>query len=126
MYYFRTANKGSQLLDLEKYFKQQAALAEQKRKLKKATPSKTPDKNHSVSVKKAKLLNTDARTNKKCQKSKYEDNNDNKDNSLYIDKIILDKADFNVGNEIADNSSESEYIPSDNELDSGNINIRYV
>lgn len=38
----------------------------------------------------------------------------------------IDKAPSNVTNEIADNSSESEYIPSDNELNSGNTNIRYV
>ncbi|KYQ51971.1 DNA excision repair protein ERCC-6 [Trachymyrmex zeteki] len=83
-----SVNKGSQLSDLEKYFKQQAALAEQKRKLK--TVSKTPDKD-TVLNKKAKLLDTDTRTNKK-----------------YSNEI----------NETADNSSESEYIPSDNEVDS--------
>lgn len=104
------------MLDLDKYFKQQAALAEQKRKFKK---SKTPsDKDHSVPVKKAKLLSTDTKTNKRCPKSKHENNN-TKDNTLQS----IDKAGSNVVNEIADNSSESEYIPSDNEVDSGNMNI---
>lgn len=102
--------------DLEKYFKQQAALAEQKRKLK--TVSKTPDKD-TVLNKKAKLLDTDTRTNKKCQKSKHE-------NSKDITVQSIDKTDSNEINETADNSSESEYIPSDNEVDSGNIDIRSV
>ncbi|KYM92518.1 DNA excision repair protein ERCC-6 [Atta colombica] len=82
-----SANKSSQLSDLEKYFKQQAALAEQKRKLK--TVSKTPDKD-TVPIKKTKLLDTDTRMDKKCS---------------------------NEANEIVDNSSESEYVPSDNEMD---------
>lgn len=105
------------MLDLDKYFKQQAALAERKRKLKKT--SNTPNKDSSLSIKKTKLLNTDAKTNKRCQKSKHENS---KDNILQS----TNKADSNVTNEIADNSSESEYVPSDNELDSGNINIQYV
>ncbi|XP_018339154.1 PREDICTED: DNA excision repair protein ERCC-6-like [Trachymyrmex septentrionalis] len=104
----RSANKSSQLSDLEKYFKQQAALAEQKRKLK--TVSKTPDKD-TVPIKKTKLLDTDTRTNKKCQKSKHENSKDNTVQSI-------DKTDSNEANEIIDNSSESEYIPSDNEVDS--------
>lgn len=103
-------------MDLEKYFKQQAALAEQKRKLKKA--SNTPTDKDSLPVKKAKLVNT-ARTNKRCKKSKHENG---KDDTLQT----IDKAGSNVANEIAENSSESEYIPSDNELNSGNIDIRYV
>jgi len=111
LHHSRTANKGPHLLDLEKYFKQQAALTEQKKKLKQA--SKTPDKD-SVSVKKAKLFVTDARTNKRSQKSKRENS---KDDTLQS----IDKTDSNVVNETADNSSESEYIPSDNEIDSGNI-----
>ncbi|KAG5324579.1 ERCC6 protein, partial [Acromyrmex heyeri] len=98
-----SANKSSQLSDLEKYFKQQAALAEQKRKLK--TVSKTPD---TIPIKKTKLLDT--RTDKKCQKSKYENSKDNTVQSI-------DKTDSNEANEIVDNSSESEYIPSDNEVD---------
>ncbi|XP_011053951.1 PREDICTED: DNA excision repair protein ERCC-6-like [Acromyrmex echinatior] len=102
-----SANKSSQLSDLEKYFKQQAALAEQKRKLK--TVSKTPDKD-TVPIKKTKLLDTDTRTDKKCQKSKYENSKDNTVQSI-------DKTDSNEANEIVDNSSESEYIPSDNEVD---------
>lgn len=100
------------MLDLEKYFKQQAALAEQKRKLKKE--SKAPDKN-SAPIKKAKLLGTDASTSKRYQKSKHENS---KDNTLQS----IDKTDSNVANETVDNSSESEYIPSDNEVDFGNIN----
>ncbi|XP_018364365.1 PREDICTED: DNA excision repair protein ERCC-6-like [Trachymyrmex cornetzi] len=102
-----SANKSSQLFDLEKYFKQQAALAEQKRKLK--TVSKTPDKD-TVPIKKTKLLDTDTRTNKKCQKSKHENDKDNTVQSV-------DKTDSNEANEIVDNSSGSEYIPSDNEVD---------
>lgn len=107
------------MLDLDKYFKQQAALAEQKRKLKKICriPS---DKDHSVPIKKAKLLSTDTKTNKRyAKKSKHENN---KDNTLQS----IDKADSNITNDIADNSSESEYIPSADEIDSGNMNIRYV
>ncbi|KYM97864.1 DNA excision repair protein ERCC-6 [Cyphomyrmex costatus] len=84
-----SATKSSQLSDLEKYFKQQAALAEQKRKLKNV--SKASDKNTVSIKKKAKLLDTDAKTNKKYS---------------------------NEANGIDDNSSESEYIPSDNEVDS--------
>lgn len=96
------------MLDLEKYFKQQAILAEQKRKLKKV--SKTPcDNKNSVPVKKAKLSNIDARTNKKYQKSKSDENN--KDNTL---QIIEEPACSNRTNETVNNSSESEYIPSDN------------
>lgn len=118
LHYFRTANKDSQLFDLDKYFKQQAALAEQKRKLKKV--SKTPsDTNHLLPVKKAKLLSTDAKTSKKCQKPKHEKNKYNIINTLQS----IDKTCSNVTNEITDSSSESEYIPSDNELNSGNINI---
>lgn len=106
-----TANKSSQLLDLEKYFKQQAALAEQKRKLKKVSKAST-DKDHSVPVKKTKLHSTDAGTSsKRCQKSKHENS---RDNTLQN----IDKADSTVANEPADNSSESEYVPSDNEVDS--------
>ncbi|XP_011883318.1 PREDICTED: DNA excision repair protein ERCC-6-like [Vollenhovia emeryi] len=108
----RPANKGFQLLDLDKYFKQQAALAEQKRKLKKA--SKTPsDTDNSLTVKKAKLLSTDARTNKRCQKSRHENGKDKQQ-----DTTLSTEAGSNVANENADRSSESEYIPSDNELDS--------
>ncbi|XP_011157094.1 DNA excision repair protein ERCC-6 [Solenopsis invicta] len=106
-----TATKGSQLLDLEKYFKQQAALAEQKRKLKKVSKTSS-DKDHSVPVKKAKLSSTDLKTNKKCQKSKVEND---KDNSL---QSTADNADLNVANDISDKSSGSEYVPSDNEIDS--------
>lgn len=101
------------MFDLEKYFKQQAALAEQKRKLKKVS-KKSSDKDHSVPVKKAKVLSTGTKTNKKCQKSKHENS---KDNTLQS----TDKAGSNVANETSDNSSESEYIPSDNEVDSGKL-----
>ncbi|XP_071644690.1 DNA excision repair protein ERCC-6 [Temnothorax longispinosus] len=102
-----TINKGAQSFDLEKYFKQQAALAEQKKKLKK--PSKAPsDKDYSPPVKKTKLPSTDAKVNKKCQKSRHENSKDGTPQSI-------DKADSNVA--IVDSSSESEYIPSDDELD---------
>ncbi|KAL6258772.1 hypothetical protein P5V15_010720 [Pogonomyrmex californicus] len=104
-----TASKGSQLLDLEKYFKQQAALAEQKRKLKKV--SKIPsDKDHSIPVKKAKLFNIEPKTNKKCQRSKHESNRDN------ILQSIDKAGSSNIANESTCNSSESEYVPSDNEV----------
>ncbi|XP_050457497.1 DNA excision repair protein ERCC-6-like isoform X1 [Cataglyphis hispanica] len=106
----RGINKGSQL-DLEKYFKQQAILAEQKRKLKKV--SKIPcDKDHSVSAKKAKLSNIDTKTNKRYQKSKADENR--KNNTL---QIIDEAACSSTTNEIIDNSSESEYIPSDDNSD---------
>lgn len=103
------------MLDLEKYFKQQAILAEQKKKFKKV--SKIPcNKDHSVPAKKAKLSNIDTRMNKKYQKSKSDENN--KDNTP---QIIDEATCSNITNETIDNSSESEYIPSDN--DSGNNNI---
>ncbi|KMQ91356.1 dna excision repair protein ercc-6-like protein [Lasius niger] len=105
----RSTNKDSQLLDLEKYFKQQAILAEQKKKFKKV--SKIPcNKDHSVPAKKAKLSNIDTRTNKKYQKSKSDENN--KDNTP---QIIDEATCSNITNETIDNSSESEYIPSDND-----------
>ncbi|KAL0125136.1 hypothetical protein PUN28_004343 [Cardiocondyla obscurior] len=98
-------NKSSQLSDLEKYFKQQADLAEQRKKQKKV--SKTPsDKDHSLPVKKSKLHSTDAKKNKKHQKSMYE----NKDNTVQN----IDKANSSIASEI-NNSSESEYVPSDDE-----------
>ncbi|XP_012543202.1 DNA excision repair protein ERCC-6 [Monomorium pharaonis] len=102
-----TVNKGSQLLDLEKYFKQQAVLAEQKRKLKEVSKISS-NKDHSVQVKKAKLLSTDTKTNKSCQNSKHENS---RDNALQN----TDKAGVNIPKETADNSSGSEYIPSDDE-----------
>lgn len=116
----RSANKNSQLLDLEKYFKQQAILAEQKRKLKKV--SKTPcDKDHSVPAKKAKLSNIDARTNKKYQKSKSDENN--KDNTL---QIVDEPTCSSVTNETVNSSSESEYVPSDNDSDVEDKDASYI
>ncbi|XP_072745753.1 DNA excision repair protein ERCC-6 [Anoplolepis gracilipes] len=109
----RSTNKDSQLLDLEKYFKQQSILAEQKRKLKKV--SKIPcdkDKDYSVPAKKAKLSSADIKTNKRYQKSKSNENS--KDNTL---QIIDEATCSNITNETEGNSSESEYIPSDNESD---------
>lgn len=79
--------------------------------------SKIPcDKDHSISAKKVKLSNIDTKTNKKYQKSKADESR--KNNTL---QIIHEAACSNTTNEIIDNSSESEYIPSDD--DSGNNNI---
>ncbi|XP_070159365.1 DNA excision repair protein ERCC-6 isoform X1 [Polyergus mexicanus] len=106
----RGTNKGTQLLDLEKYFKQQAILAEQKRKLKKV--SKIPcDKDHSVPAKKTKLSSIDTKTIKRYQKSKAETRKND------ILQIIDEATCSNITNEIVDNSSESEYIPSDDDSD---------
>lgn len=115
MHFSRNINKDSQLLDLKKYFKQQAILAEQKKKLKKI--SKIPcDKDYSEPIKKAKLSNIDAKTNKKYQKSKSEENS--KDNTL---QTIDEATCSNIINETINNSSDSEYIPSDNDLGNSNI-----
>ncbi|KYN10845.1 hypothetical protein ALC57_17045 [Trachymyrmex cornetzi] len=70
---------------------------------------RTPDKD-TIPIKKTKLLDTDTRTNKKCQKSKHENGKDNTVQSI-------DKTDSNEANKIVDNSSGSEYISSDNEVD---------
>ncbi|EFN74835.1 DNA excision repair protein ERCC-6 [Camponotus floridanus] len=106
----RSTNKESQLLDLQKYFKQQAILAEQKKKLKKI--SKIPcDKDYPEPTKKAKLSNLDTKTNKRYQKSKSDENN--KDNTLQtIDEATCSNMQTN---ETINNSSDSEYIPSDND-----------
>lgn len=115
MHFSRSTNKESQLLDLEKYFKQQAILAEQKKKLK--IISKVPcDKDYPEPTKKAKLSNIDTKTNKRYQKSKSDENN--KDNTL---QTIDEATCSNITNETINNSSDSEYIPSDN--DSGNSNM---
>ncbi|RLU26824.1 hypothetical protein DMN91_000621 [Ooceraea biroi] len=78
-----SVNKKSELSDLEKYFKQQAALAEQRRKLKK-TPKRPPIKtDDSVSAKKVKTLSsTETRASKRSQKSKVNENTE--DNILHV------------------------------------------
>lgn len=79
--------------------------------------SKIPcNKDHLVSAKKAKLSTIDTKTNKRYQKSKADENRKNN-----TPQIIDEAACSNTTNEIIDNSSESEYIPSDD--DSGNSNI---
>ncbi|XP_020290353.1 DNA excision repair protein ERCC-6-like isoform X2 [Pseudomyrmex gracilis] len=104
--------KGSHL-DLEKYFKQQAALAEQKRKLKKV-PKASSDKDHPIPAKKAKVFNVDARSNKNAPKSsKHEENV-----KTNIPQYTKEVESSSVTNESTDISSGSEYIPSDNEVDS--------
>lgn len=109
-------NKSTQLLDLEKYFKQQAALSAQKRNLKKS--SKPPCNKDRLVLSKTTKCNTDIRTSKRPHKAK--DNINVKDDSL---KIIKEK-DLDIPNKIADDdNSGSEYIPSDDEVDSGNIDI---
>ncbi|EZA51499.1 DNA excision repair protein ERCC-6 [Ooceraea biroi] len=111
-----SVNKKSELSDLEKYFKQQAALAEQRRKLKK-TPKRPPIKtDDSVSAKKVKTLSsTETRASKRSQKSKVNENTE--DNILHV----ADKAGpSSIINEAVqtDVSSGSEYVPSDKEIDS--------
>ncbi|XP_032674323.1 DNA excision repair protein ERCC-6-like isoform X2 [Odontomachus brunneus] len=102
-----TTNKGTQLLDLEKYFKQQTALAEHKRKLKEVLKKK----DNIVSTKKLKLSDT-----KMCNKShKSRCVKNTKDN---FQQNINDTDSSNVVNDTLNNSSGSEYVPSDNEVES--------
>lgn len=112
-----SVNKKSELSDLEKYFKQQAALAEQRKKLKKA-PSKT-NKDDSIPPKKSKTLSSiDTRPSKNSQKSKANENNiQAKDNAQ---SIVDEAGSSNITNEAAEESanSESEYVPSDEEVNS--------
>jgi len=114
----RVVSKDSQVSDLEKYFKQQATLAEQKRKLKKA--SKAPrSEDHSAPAKKARLCV--ARTSKKSQKLSHSKNV--KSDTL---QTTVKAGTSSVANVIVDNSSGSEYIPSEDEINSGNIGIPYT
>jgi len=118
-YINRYVNKNTELSDLEKYFKQQAVLAEQRKKFKKAS-KKSSDKNKLIPAKKTKMLsNTNTRSSKIYQKSKMDE--DTKDNILHT----VEAGSSNTTNEVIerDLSSGSEYIPSDKEVDSGNINI---
>ncbi|XP_014474094.1 PREDICTED: DNA excision repair protein ERCC-6-like [Dinoponera quadriceps] len=104
------SKSGAQLLDLEKYFKQQAALAEQKRKLK----SIPKEKDNEIPNKKPKLPSAEAKIHKRSHKSsRYVKNT--KDNCL---QNVNDTDSSNMIHEILDNSSESEYVPSDNEVGS--------
>lgn len=107
----RTTSKGNQVLDLEKYFKQQAALAEQKRKLRKSSK----EKDDVVPNKKQKLSSTDTETHKRSHKSRSVKST--KDNCI---QDTSDTDTSNVRNETLNNSSGSEYVPSDNEIESGN------
>lgn len=78
--------------------------------------SKTPcNKDDLVPAKKAKLCITS--TSEKFQKLRH--NKNNKNNSL---QTIVEAGTSSTTNKVTDNSSGSEYIPSDNE-DFGNINI---
>lgn len=101
------------MLDLEKYFKQQAALAEQKRKLKKVSKS---SRDNSISPKKSKLSSTDAKTSKRAHTSKHNVNAE--DESLQT----ANEENLKIADRLQDNSSGSEYVPSD-EIDSGNLDI---
>ncbi|XP_012214823.2 DNA excision repair protein ERCC-6 [Linepithema humile] len=106
----KVVNNSSQLLDLEKYFKQQATLAEQKKKLKKVSKTLC-NKDHSVPAKKAKLCIT--RTSEKSKKLTH--NKNTKNNTL---QTTVEAGTSNAANKIADDSSGSEYIPSDDEVNS--------
>jgi len=108
----RIVNKDSQIFDLKKYFKQQATLAEQRRKLKKVSETSC-NKDHLAPAKKAKLSIT--RTSEKFQKLTHKNT---KNNTL---QTIVKASTSSIANNVADNSSGSEYIPSDDEVNSGNI-----
>lgn len=110
----RTIKKGSDF-DLEKYFKQQAALAEQKRKLKKVSKASS-DKDQPVPAKKAKVPNSDGRSSRNVIKSSTHVEESIKTNIPQCTKEVDSSS---VTNEPTDKSSGSEYIPSDNEIDSG-------
>ncbi|XP_011136750.1 DNA excision repair protein ERCC-6 isoform X2 [Harpegnathos saltator] len=102
-------SKDTQVLDLEKYFKQQATFAEQKRKLKRIPK----EKDNMVPIKKLKLSTADTKTYKKLHKSRSVKNI--KDNCVQ-NKNGTDP--LNIVNETSDNSSGNEYIPSEDEIES--------
>lgn len=80
------------------------------------------EKNNVVPTKKLKL--SDTRTHKRSHTSKYIKNT--KDN---FQQNISDTDSSSMVNETLDNNSGSEYVPSDNEIESGNIDdidIKYI
>lgn len=164
MTFSSTSSKPSQLLDLEKYLRQQADLAKQRKQRKERKESRSEDQ--TVSLKKTKLLNVNLKYCKTVDKPKLKVNkrkpasevehikdlneNDNstcetettesnrvKDSvkgsrhsrsalTLKDNTRELIEGTGNVESLNETNDSGSEYVPSDEQIDSGRYKIYFV
>ncbi|XP_033361036.1 DNA excision repair protein ERCC-6-like isoform X1 [Bombus vosnesenskii] len=158
-----TFNKSSHLLDLEKYLRQQAELAKQRKRLKENSKASKYTSNNAVTIKKPKLLNihpkefkiakkTKIKANKKKLVSEFETSKSlNKNNDINYETedskfnqienstkeakhsknefISCNSSEDNTKETLIENTtnikfaditndSESEYVPSDEQIDS--------
>ncbi|XP_043605612.1 DNA excision repair protein ERCC-6-like isoform X2 [Bombus pyrosoma] len=114
-----TFNKSSHLLDLEKYLRQQAELAKQRKRLKENSKASKYTSNNTVTIKKPKLLNTHPKEFKIVKKTKIKANKKKLVSEFDTSKSLNKNNDINYETENnITNDSESEYVPSDEQTDS--------
>ncbi|XP_017755353.1 PREDICTED: DNA excision repair protein ERCC-6-like [Eufriesea mexicana] len=98
-----TFNKSSHLLDLEKYLRQQAELAKQRKQLKESLKVSKPDTKHAVLVKKPKLSNINSKECKTIEKTKFKINKRKLVPNFETSKDLNTNTDISCG--IEDNKS---------------------
>ncbi|XP_050579248.1 DNA excision repair protein ERCC-6-like isoform X4 [Bombus affinis] len=114
-----TFNKSSHLLDLEKYLRQQAELAKQRKRLKENSKASKYTSNNAITIKKPKLLNTHPKEFKIVKKTKIKPNKKKLVSEFETSKGLNKNNDINYETEDnITNDSESEYVPSDEQIDS--------
>ncbi|XP_020724061.2 DNA excision repair protein ERCC-6 isoform X4 [Bombus terrestris] len=114
-----TFNKSSHLLDLEKYLRQQAELAKQRKRLKENSKASEYTSNKAITIKKSKLLNTHPKEFKIVKKKKIKPNKKKLVSEFETSKGLNKNNDINYETEDnITNDSESEYVPSDEQIDS--------